>query len=132
MRDTEVESGSFLVGQQIYLVGFDFAFSLLTNDKVDIKIEGAFWLSLHSTEPIRVEPSTYAPAAGNLVSLHFSVIAKSEIISGELRLSFDNGISIQVDSDPAYEAWTISGPRGLLVSQAGGEVSYYPPASRGE
>ena len=130
MENVEVESGSFLIGQQIYWVGFDFAFSLLTSEDVVLKIEGAFWLSLLSAEPIRVEPSTYAAAAGKLVSLHFAVITKSEINEGELRLSFDNGTSIRVVKDGEYDAWTISGPRGLLVSQAGGEVTFYPPPTK--
>lgn len=35
--------------------------------------------------------------------------------TGTLRLSFANGASVIVEPDEAYEAWTMSGPGGMLV-----------------
>lgn len=42
-----------------------------------------------------------------------------------LRMQFSNGSSIYVPVDPQFEAWTFSGPEGILVSHPGGAN---PPA----
>lgn len=130
MNDAEFESGAFLVGQQVYLVSFDAALTLYTDRNTSIKIEGPLRLSAGPAELFEVESSAYSQAAGRLVSLFFTVITGSCITDdGVLTLSFDNGASIVVPPDPPYEAWSLTSPRGLLICQASGEVSYFPPPS---
>lgn len=44
-----------------------------------------------------------------------------------LRVQFSNGSSLYVPVDPQFEAWTFTGPEGVLVSHPGGAI---PPAER--
>jgi hypothetical protein len=44
--------------------------------------------------------------------------------SGSLTVLFANGVRITVEPDPAYEAWNVSGPDGMLVvSTPGGKLA---------
>ena len=46
--------------------------------------------------------------------------------AGGLRVTFENGAHLVVDSDPAYEAWSVSGPDGaLVVSTPGGKLAVW-------
>lgn len=45
---------------------------------------------------------------------------------GALQISFDDGTTLNVQPDDAYEAWNVSGPRGALtVCMPGGELAIW-------
>jgi hypothetical protein len=46
--------------------------------------------------------------------------------SGMLSVAFDNGARLRIKPDSSYEAWTVSGPRGMLVvSMPRGELAIW-------
>jgi hypothetical protein len=50
--------------------------------------------------------------------------------AGTLRVVFEGGARLIVEPDPAYEAWSVSGPDGaLVVSTPGGELAIWKPES---
>lgn len=49
------------------------------------------------------------------------------IKSGALRIVFDDGTHLNCSADPAFEAWSIIGPRGWrFVAAAGGGLAVWP------
>ena len=45
---------------------------------------------------------------------------------GALQVTFEGGARLQVEPDPHYEAWNVSGPHGaLVVSMLGGELAVW-------
>lgn len=43
-----------------------------------------------------------------------------------LSVAFDNGARLRIKPDSSYEAWTVSGPRGMLVvSMPRGELAIW-------
>jgi hypothetical protein len=46
--------------------------------------------------------------------------------AGALHVIFEGGARLTVEPDPAYEAWSVSGPDGaLVVSTAGGKLAIW-------
>lgn len=80
--------------------------------------KGNFELSPESDPPESFEP--VRELLGQTVSE--SIVADS----GTLKLTFANGASVQVEPDDDYEAWTVAGPRGMLiVCMPGGELAIW-------
>jgi hypothetical protein len=53
---------------------------------------------------------------------------RATVKDGVLQLSFENGVSIRVEPDAAYEAWQISSDDDLLaVCMPGGQLMVWPP-----
>ena len=52
---------------------------------------------------------------------------------GALHLTFEGGARLTVEPDPAYEAWSVSGPGGaLVVSTPGGKLAIWKPQSNSD
>ncbi len=110
----------------------DYAFTIeswSSNDSfLSIRIEGRFNLKTASDEyDLYAEdgPTTICRA---LNVLHQKIETLAAYKTGMLRIIVSNGIQISVPSDPNYEAWTLSGSRGLLiVCEPGGTLAVWKP-----
>jgi hypothetical protein len=96
--------------------------------KVILRIEEAFLISDNgvSHELTTVMPAGLGPALelfGQVVRL---ATASQE---GRLKVAFEGGRILSVEPDNCYEAWEISGPRGMrAVCTPGGAISVWQPA----
>jgi hypothetical protein len=53
--------------------------------------------------------------------------------AGALHVIFEGGARLMVEPDPAYEAWSVSGPDGaLVVSTAGGKLAIWNSQSNAD
>jgi hypothetical protein len=118
-----------LAGRQVASVTLDRAVSLRIEHP-----DGAYWLRIeqpfvvtgpggrHELDPAG-DPSLLGPA---LAAARTTVQSAVALKSGALELTFDTGSTWRVDPIPRYEAWTLAGPRGLLlVSKPGGELAVW-------
>jgi hypothetical protein len=75
--------------------------------------------------PEELHPSRQDVAAG-LALFGARVLSAVAFKSGSLRLAFSGGHLLRVAPDPVYEAWTASGPDGLLlVCMPGGSLTVW-------
>ena len=81
-----------------------------------VRIETPFTLDIGSKSaylsPAKDLPEAFAPMHG----LVGKVISESRIDSGTLMLTFDEGARLVIQPDGNYEAWTVTGPGGLLIA----------------
>jgi Family of unknown function (DUF6188) len=118
-----------VAGQRVTEESADYALSLRTDADYEIRIETDF--SMHTPKgdvaftlgQTSLDPGTFHPLLGR------NVTASSTTDTGTLELAFDNGMSLRVEPDDTYEAWTIAGPNGRkIVCMPGGEVALWGEA----
>lgn len=105
----------------------EFTVGLQLSDQFFVRIESPFTLALStgsfSLSPEEDPAESFQPL-GQLVG---HTITESSVDSdGNLSISFDNSASLVVRPDSGYEAWTVSGPEGMLVvCMPGGELAVW-------
>jgi hypothetical protein len=109
----------------------DHAFILEFHDaeeKVILRIEGTFLICNNGGDHIlaAATPAGLGPALelfGQVVRL---ATASQE---GQLKIVFEDGRILSVEPDDRYEAWEMSGPRGMrVVCAPGGRISVWQQA----
>jgi hypothetical protein len=117
-------------GLLVTQVQVDFAFGLNLDDKGAVRISSPATLGWAAAgvrpEKVVLDPERQDVAAGLAL---FNTEVKSAVAfkSGGLRIVFGSGRMLRVDPDPRYEAWTATGPDGMLiVSLPGGDLAVWP------
>ena len=116
-------------GLGVTQVRVDFAFGLILGGGGTVTIISAAtlgWARVAARpEKVALEPGRQDVAAG-LVLFGAEVTSAVAFKSGALRLVFGDGHMLTVEPDPDYEAWTATGPDGMLVvSLPGGELAVW-------
>ena len=103
----------------IYLVEPDAAFSL--------RIEQPFVLHQANADAVTLDPEENVVALAPALAMFGLTVERGVAYKdGWLEVCFTDGSSIRVDADNYYEAWTLSGPAGLLVvSMPGGNLAIW-------
>jgi hypothetical protein len=123
----EIAAGDLAVTQ----CRFDHAVSLLLADanvSFLVRIEEPFVLRRgDGSNEQRLDPEQRPPeGAPALALLDLAVRRIVAFKGGRLHLAFGNEWSVEVPPETAYEAWTLSGPDGLLVvSTPGGDLAIW-------
>ena len=116
-----------LTGKRLQFMKLEYTLVLQLSEVYFISISSPFTVELdgkstrlspeedsdHSFEPIREMVGRAIAEAG----VH---------PAGALDVTFEGGARLQVEPDPHYEAWNVSGPNGaLVVSMPGGELAMW-------
>jgi hypothetical protein len=105
-------------GLTVTQVQVDFAFGLVLNELCAVKISNTAtlgWVNVaDKPEIVALDPERQDVAAG-LVLFNAEVLSAVAFKSGTLRIAFGDGHLLKVKSDPDYEAWTATGPDGMLI-----------------
>lgn len=109
----------------------DFTFGLIFDDFCEVSIGNTLTLSWVNApcrpDKIALHPERQDVAAG-LMLFNIEVLSAVAFKSGALRLVFGDGGKLTVAPDPRYEAWTATGPGGMLiVSLPGGDLAVWRP-----
>lgn len=115
-----------VAGQLVTQLRFDYAFSILLEDGVLIRIGGSFVLitpsGQHALDP-ESDPEEMAPV---LALARSTVVQGSAFEDGSLELSFSTGELLLVPVSEQYEAWEAAGSKGMLVvSSPGGGLAIF-------
>lgn len=114
-----------LTGETLNAQEVDFTVRLYFSGDFFLRMESAFALDLDGKtvrlSPEDDEPELFQPMSG----LVGQIVAESAIDdAGNLTLVFGNGVTLIAQPDSSYEAWTLTGPNGLMVvCMPGGELA---------
>ncbi|WP_203962585.1 DUF6188 family protein [Actinocatenispora thailandica] len=116
-------------GFAVTKVEADWAFGLTFDDQGAVRISSTMTLGWAATaarsETARLKPECQDVAAG-LALFNATVLSAVASKSGGLRIVFDDGHRLAVAPDSDYEAWTATGPSGMLiVSRPGGDLAVW-------
>lgn len=116
-----------LQGQTFLSEHVEYSAVLKFSGKYMVRIESPFILHLRENEyqlsPEGDPTEAFDPVRELIGQTVTQSVAED---TGILRLAFANGASVVVEPDEAYEAWTASGPRGMLVvCMPGGELAIW-------
>ena len=116
-----------LAGKTLAAANVEYTVGLQLSDDYFIRIESPFEI-VSPGSVIKLSPEDdAAPNFDPLIKLVGQRIIEAEISDkGTLKVHFENSVSLSVEADPEYEAWTVTGPAGLIiVCLAGGELSVW-------
>ncbi|WP_158609521.1 DUF6188 family protein [Cellulomonas triticagri] len=118
---------SVLVGREVDRVVFDRAVTLVFEGGAELRLECAFGV-VERDGVTQVDPG--APVGGSAAVLGILgrvVVGVAVTEAGAVRVEIADGTVLECAADPDVEAWTLSGPSGLLVvSVPGGTVAQWP------
>jgi Family of unknown function (DUF6188) len=114
-----------LQGQTVTDEQFGYSVSLHTSGGYEVQIEVGFSLCT-AGERIDVTPAPESESSQLQALLQHTITAAVAEGSGALSMKFDNGVSLHVEPDEDFEAWTIAGPQGQkVVCEPGGEIAVW-------
>jgi uncharacterized protein DUF6188 len=115
-----------LDGQTVIRVCFDYGISLQTDNGFEIRIE-ADYVARPLSDPVGDQPGRISQDPGAILAVRNQIISVATVAdSGTLSLTFSNGTVLSVEPHEMYEAWTVTGPRGMkMVSMPGGELAVW-------
>ncbi len=107
-------------GLAVSQIQVDFAFGLVFDDVCAVRISNTAslgWINVAEKKPekIALDPERQAVAAGLVLFFNAEVTSAVAFKSGALRITFGDGHLLNVKPDPNYEAWTATGPDGMLI-----------------
>jgi hypothetical protein len=117
-----------LEGRRITQLRFDFAFGMEFSDEsgpFSIKINTMFTLisPIGTTECDPEKIDTCGPVL-RLFNAHVS--SAKAFKSGRLEITFSDGVILEVDSNPQFEAWEAVGHNGMrIVAVPGGDLAIW-------
>jgi hypothetical protein len=116
-----------LHGKSLQSVVIEHTVRMQLSDVYFIVIESPFRLDIqgdsYSLSP-EEEPDAVLQALRQLVG--HTIEEATADAAGALHVIFEGGARLTVEPDPAYEAWSVSGPDGaLVVSTAGGKLAIW-------
>ncbi|GAA0995559.1 hypothetical protein GCM10009576_078320 [Streptomyces rhizosphaericus] len=114
-----------LRGQSVTRVCFDAAFTLLTSEDYEVRVEADASIQAPGGDLVVFDPESPGAIAAQLVSLVHDTVTSAEVGSvGGLLISFESGAELVVAPDSDYEAWELVGPnRRRVVCMPGGEIA---------
>ncbi|MGV9851227.1 DUF6188 family protein [Streptomyces sp. NPDC003442] len=114
-----------LRGQSVTRVCFDAAFTLLTGEDYEVRVETSASIQVPGRDLALFDPESPDATAAQLVSLVHDTVTSAEVGSaGDLLISFESGAELAVAPDSDYEAWGLVGPNGSrVVCMPGGEIA---------
>jgi hypothetical protein len=118
-----------LRGTSLQSVLVEYIVRMQLSDVYFIVIESPFRLDLHG-HSLSLSPEEdrddALDALRQLVDRTIEDATADDV--GALHLTFERGARLTVEPDPAYEAWSVSGPGGaLVVSTPGGKLAIWKP-----
>ncbi len=117
-----------LVNRCIVDYAFSLDFQFESREALTLKLETPFTLARGKREK-RFSPGMYPTELGSALGL-FRKKVESAVAwkDGRLDVAFSGGIRLHASPDPQFEAWNLSGPRGLLmVCSPGGMITVRLP-----
>lgn len=119
-----------LAGKILACKHIQYTVSLQLSDDYFIRLESPFTLAL-TDQTLMLSPESDAASAFELLGQLVGQTISSSTVdrAGALTVVFERGESLHVEPDPSFEAWTVSGPKGMLiVCSPGGELSIWHAA----
>ncbi|MDZ7886256.1 MAG: DUF6188 family protein [Mycobacterium sp.] len=119
-----------LTGKKLTSKHVEYTVGLQLSDDYFIRVESPFTLALADRTLMLSPEGDAASAFEPLGQLVGQTISSSTVDrAGALTVVFERGELLHVEPDPSFEAWTVSGPKGLLiVCSPGGELSIWHAA----
>jgi Family of unknown function (DUF6188) len=120
-----------LRGTSLQSVLIEYTVRMQLSDVYFIVIESPFRLDIHG-DSFSLSPEGESDDALQLLRQLVGHTIEEAMAdgAGALRVVFEGGARLTVEPDPAYEAWSVSGPDGaLVVSTPGGELAIWKPES---
>lgn len=117
-------------GMRVDQIRVSYQLMLMLDGGAEITVEALALLtngsaSTRNTQPVELVPERQDVAAA-LPLFGSRVVSSVAFKSGALRVAFDSGLHLNVEPDPKYEAWGVSGPAGLrLVCMPGGGLAVW-------
>jgi hypothetical protein len=123
-----------LHGKSLQSVVIEHTVRMQLSDVYFIVIESPFRLDIqgdsYSLSP-EEEPDAVLQALRQLVG--HTIEEATADAAGALHVIFEGGARLTVEPDPAYEAWSVSGPDGaLVVSTAAGKLAIWKSQSNAD
>ncbi|MFE4194430.1 DUF6188 family protein [Paenarthrobacter sp. NPDC056912] len=119
-----------MAGQQVNRISFDFAFTILTSEGVEIRFAQPFTLVNSSGTSCLIEPEHIDGGGARLFSLLRADIESASVDAdkGSLMMHFASGGSLECQCHEYYEAWSVTTQAGeIWISQPGGGLAHWPP-----
>jgi hypothetical protein len=123
-----------LRGTSLQSVLIEYTVRMQLSDVYFIVIESPFRLDIHG-DSFSVSPEEESDGALQLLRQLVGHTIEEAMAdgTGALHVVFEGGARLTVEPDPAYEAWSVSGPDGaLVVSTPGGELAIWKPESNAD
>jgi hypothetical protein len=119
-----------IVGAVVTQLRFDFAVTLTFDATFHLRVETAFPMAAQEGSRVVLDPETELPDMGSLLTLHqVTVSAAHTDAAGNIRIAFTGGRVLSCAPNSDFEAWTFTGPRGLLyVCLPGGSLAIWDAA----
>lgn len=121
-----------LTGQSVTSCEFSYTTVIRLTGGYELSIESDFVLS-GSEWQTELSPGVNAASGSEALSALEKRTVTSSVTgdSGALLMTFNDGISLRVDSDEEFESWTLTGPGGLkVVCMPGGELAVWSAGQR--
>ena len=120
-----------LRGKSLQSVQVEFTVRMKISDVYFIVIESPLRLDIHE-DSFSLSPEEQRDEALQALRplVGLTIEDATADTAGTLHVLFEGGARLTVEPDPAYEAWSVSGPDGaLVVSMPGGELAIWKPQS---
>lgn len=113
--------------QTVSRVCFDAAFTILTSDDCELRVETEAAIQTPDGDLARFDPESPSAAAVHLVRLTGDAITVAHVESaGNLVVVFNSGARLTVAPHAEYEAWGLVGRNGSRVTcMPGGELALW-------
>jgi len=118
-----------LRGASLQSARLEYTVTMQLSDAYCIVVEAPFRLDIHG-DSFSLSPQQESGDALQLLRqlVGHTIEEATADAAGALHVIFEGGARLTVEPDPAYEAWSVSGPDGaLVVSTAGGKLAIWKP-----
>ena len=104
-----------IVGAVVTQLRFDAAITVAFDATFHLRLETTFQIAADEGLPVVLDPETDLPNMGSLLSLHQVLVSATQLDNaGNIRIAFTDGRVLSCAPNLNFEAWTFTGPRGLL------------------
>ena len=89
-------------------------------EQFSLRIEAPFSVSVGGGERVVLQPGEDRVGMGTRGILRRCVVAAAAQENGRLDVTFSDAVTLQVDSHPTLQAWTLTGSGGLMIAATPG------------
>jgi hypothetical protein len=109
---------------------FDFAFTLVIDQGLDIRIESPFIFREPNASQTLLAPE-HNGTLGSLLRLHQAKVVRADALRvGQLEIDFEDGSAIVVEPDGNFENFNVRTPDGeMLIGLPSGGIARFPAKS---